>query len=58
MKRFLIRTRKNGKTYEQIYKWNDDVITKRGVKIAVFVAYGDYLDDYIQGRVISVEEVE
>lgn len=49
MKRFLIKTRKNGKTYEQIYKWNDDVITTKGVKVAIFVAYGDYLDDYIQG---------
>lgn len=58
MKRFIIRTRKNGKTYEQIYKWNDDVITTKGVKVAIFVAYGDYLDDYIQGRAISVEEVE
>lgn len=57
MKRIVIQTRKSGKTYEHVYKWNDDVITTKGIKIAVFVAYDDYLDDYIQGRVISIEEV-
>lgn len=57
MKRILIRTRHKNKTYEQVYKWNDDVLTQRGLKIAVFVAYGDYLNDYIQGRVIAIEEV-
>lgn len=57
MRRILIRTRHKNKTYEQVYKWNDDVLTQRGLKIAVFVAYGDYLNDYIQGRVIAIEEV-